>query len=104
MVYNIIIKRNRTVSPEKEDKEMLEIREEELNIVSGGGIIKEMLGTSGGYAYAPGDKVTDYWNPENGVGTVTKNVGVCGNFYIDEVNFPDVNQTYNQYESNLRPA
>ena len=84
---------------------MLDIREEELNIVSGGGIIKEMLGTSGGYAYAPGDKVTDYWNPQNGVGTVTKNVGVVqSDFYIDEVYFPDVNKTYNQYEDNLLPA
>ena len=87
---------------------MAQIREEELNMVKGGGVITEMSGKlmkrNGDYEYSPGDKVTDYWNPENGVGTVTKNVGVQGNFMIDEVYFPDVNQKYNQYESNLRPA
>ena len=82
---------------------MKALTEEKLNMVNGG---QNMIDGSSryDYEYEPGDKVTDYWNPKNGVGTVTKNVGVCGNFYIDEVNFPDVNQTYNQYESNLRPA
>ena len=86
---------------------MLEIREEELNMVNGGGLFKEMadkLMPHGDYDYEPGDKVTDSLHPQNGIGTVTKNVGVCGNFTIDEVNFPDVNQTYNQYESYLNPA
>ena len=40
MVYNIINKRNRTGSPEKEDKEMLEIREEEMNMVTGGNLLE----------------------------------------------------------------
>ena len=85
---------------------MTKITENELNKVNAGGIIEDAIGklTYGDYLYEPGDKVTDYWNPENGVGTVTKHVGVCGNFTIDEVHFPDVNQTYNQYESNLYPA
>ena len=86
---------------------MLDIREEELNMVNGGGLIEEMadkLTRHGDYEYEPGDKVTDSLNPQNGIGTVTKNVGVCGNFTIDEVNFPDVNKTYNQYESYLNPA
>ena len=85
---------------------MSKIGKEELNKVSGGGVIEGMVDNlmHSDYQYAPGDKVTDYWDPENGVGTVTKNVGFQGNFAIDEVNFPDVNQTYNQYESNLLPA
>ena len=81
------------------------LKAEDLSKVSGGVVIDvEARSPYDDYLYHPGDKVTDYWNPENGIGTVTKNVGVCGNFTIDEVHFPDVNQTYNQYESNLYPA
>ena len=86
---------------------MLTIKEEQLNMVNGGGLIKEMadkLTQHDCYIYDPGDKVTDSLNPQNGIGTVTKNVGVCGNFTIDEVYFPDVDKTYNQYESYLNPA
>ena len=85
---------------------MLEIIDEELNMVNGGGIIQDEYRKfmNGEYIYNPGDKVTDYWNPENGVGTVIKHVGTCGHFTIDEVHFPDVNQTYNAYENNLLPA
>ena len=87
-----------------EENTMSKVREEELNMANGGRIIIGLGGRIEGYEYAPGDKVTDYWNPENGIGTVTDNVGACGKWYIDEVYFPDVNQTYRQYESNLRPA
>ena len=78
---------------------MSELREEEQNLVNGG-----QTSYVGEYLYRVGDKVTDYWNQENGVGVVTKNVGVCGHGYIDEVYFPYVNQTYNVYEHNLIPA
>ena len=40
MAYNIIKKRIRTGSPEKEDKEMTALREEELNMVAGGNIFE----------------------------------------------------------------
>ena len=86
---------------------MTTIREEELNMVNGGGLIEEMadkLMQHGDYEYDPGDKVTDSLNPQNGIGTVTQNYGACGNFTIDEVYFPDVNQTYKQYENYLNPA
>lgn len=80
---------------------MKEMKEEELNQVSGG---DEMSVDQSHFMYTPGDRVRDVWNEENGVGEVTKNVGVSGHYFIDEVHFQDVNQTYNAYEGNLRRA
>ena len=89
------------------EKEMeLKMDEKDLADVNGGGIVDSMANKlrTAGYLYKPGDKVTDIWAPQNGIGVVTKNVGVSRNYYIDEVYFPEVNQTYNSYESNLYPA
>ena len=82
------------------------VDEKKLVNIAGGGVVDGLIEkvTTAGYLYKVGDKVTDYWAPQNGIGTVTRNVGVSRNYYIDEVYFPDVNQTYNQYESNLYPA
>lgn len=77
---------------------MSELREEEQNMVNGGANYVR------GYSFKVGDRVTDRTKPENGVGIVTKNVGVCDRFYIDEVCFPNVNLTYNVYEFNLTSA
>ena len=84
---------------ESKNEKVQELNPNQMEKISGGGTF-----TTNGYLYKVGDKVTDYWAPQNGVGVVTKNVGVSGNYYIDEVFFPDVNQTYNSFESNLRPA
>ena len=67
MVYNIINKRNRTGSPEKEDKEMLTIREEELNNVNGGTVYGETFGEA---KFKVGDRVISKSHPECGVGIV----------------------------------
>ena len=83
------------------------IDEKDLVEVNGGGGVLDRIAckfTTAGYLYKPGDRVTDYWAPQNGIGVVTKNVGVSRNYYIDEVFFADVNETYNAYESNLYPA
>ena len=85
---------------------MLEIIDEELNIVNGGGMIKEMFGMrmNEGYKYSPGDKVKDAWHLENGVGIVVENVAFCHGLAIDQIYFPDVDQAYDYYENDLLPA
>ena len=65
----MIMKRNRTGSPEEEDKEMLTLREEELNMINGGNAAKGMLG---GAKFNVGDKVISKSAPDGGVGTVEK--------------------------------
>ena len=53
----------------KEDKEMLALREEELNMINGGNAAKGMLG---GAKFNVGDKVISKSAPDGGVGTVEK--------------------------------
>ncbi len=53
--------------PEKEDKEMSTIRENELNMVNGGA-----AGLFGGAKFRVGDRVISKSEPDGGVGTVVK--------------------------------
>ena len=67
MVYNIINNRNRTGSPEKEEKKMLALREEKLNMVNGGISIGSGIC---GPKFSMGDRVISKSDPDYGVGTV----------------------------------
>ena len=75
MVYNIINKRNRTINPEKEEKKMLAMREEELNKVTGGIFweLSKIANKTGLYRpkFDMGEKVMSKNDPEFGVGQVT---------------------------------